>query len=372
MSCERYVCVLPLAMLFRFPRTGKNRKGASVASVFLLDASNGVCVLPLATPFRFPRTEENVARALQWRLSPSTEKKIRKGASVASVLCNVDSTDVTCDALGCVPGGTCEVDRNGNHFCLWGEPPSLWVVLTYRTAPMPTPQTLPVAIAPLESPASPSLQQPQWDGVASLIVESTRLTCRTAPMPTPQTLPLASAPLEPPASPSLQQPPVGRCRLLLSRLKIGSHAALHPCPPLRLSLWRVPHWSHLQVLPFSNRQWDGVASLICPTGATCKSFPSATASETVALPYCACPEGSGITPTECVAGETTSLMRTLLTPFSPLPILSSAYSLHFSSLYAAFSPLLSLPALSSPDSLLSPTRSTLCFTFLALPTCLNG
>ncbi|CAI5513062.1 unnamed protein product, partial [Closterium sp. Naga37s-1] len=167
MSCERYVCVLPLAMLFRFPRTGKNRKGASVASVFLLDASNGVCVLPLATPFRFPRTEENVARALQWRLSPSTEKKIRKGASVASVLCNVDSTDVTCDALGCVPGGTCEVDRNGNHFCLWDS----------------------------------------------------------------------------------------------------------PCGE-------------------------------CPTGATCKSFPSATASETVALPYCACPEGSGITPTECVAGGT--------------------------------------------------------------------
>ncbi|CAI5514436.1 unnamed protein product, partial [Closterium sp. Naga37s-1] len=71
---------------------------------------------------------------------PSSEKKLRKGASVASVQCDVpeqqqeeeetppevirgcDSEDPACDALGCGPGGKCEVDQNGERYCKWDSP----------------------------------------------------------------------------------------------------------------------------------------------------------------------------------------------------------------------------------------------------------
>ncbi|CAI7912557.1 unnamed protein product [Closterium sp. NIES-54] len=63
---------------------------------------------------------------------PSSEKKLRKGASVASVQCDVPEQqqeeeetppevirDPACDALGCGPGGKCEVDQNGERYCKW-------------------------------------------------------------------------------------------------------------------------------------------------------------------------------------------------------------------------------------------------------------
>ncbi|CAI5988029.1 unnamed protein product, partial [Closterium sp. NIES-64] len=39
----------------------------------------------------------------------------------------------------------------------------------------------------------------------------------------------------------------------------------------------------------------------CPTGATCKTVPSFFNSS-VQVPYCECPEGSGMTTSDCVAG----------------------------------------------------------------------
>ncbi|CAI5467143.1 unnamed protein product [Closterium sp. Yama58-4] len=63
---------------------------------------------------------------------PSSETKLRKGASVASVLCNVPEQqqeeeetppevirDPACDALSCEPGGKCVVDGNGERYCKW-------------------------------------------------------------------------------------------------------------------------------------------------------------------------------------------------------------------------------------------------------------
>ncbi|CAI5506414.1 unnamed protein product, partial [Closterium sp. Naga37s-1] len=55
---------------------------------------------------------------------PSTQKDILKLASVASVLCdlNVSSSDPACAALGCDPGGTCQVDQSSELFCQWDTP----------------------------------------------------------------------------------------------------------------------------------------------------------------------------------------------------------------------------------------------------------
>ncbi|CAI5535673.1 unnamed protein product, partial [Closterium sp. Naga37s-1] len=55
---------------------------------------------------------------------PSTQKDIPKLASVASVLCdlNVSSSDPACAALGCDPGGTCQVDQSSELFCQWDTP----------------------------------------------------------------------------------------------------------------------------------------------------------------------------------------------------------------------------------------------------------
>ncbi|CAI5522988.1 unnamed protein product [Closterium sp. Naga37s-1] len=53
----------------------------------------------------------------------STEKDILKWASVASVLCDlkVSSSNPACAALGCDPGGSCQVDQSSELFCQWGE-----------------------------------------------------------------------------------------------------------------------------------------------------------------------------------------------------------------------------------------------------------
>ncbi|CAI5461753.1 unnamed protein product [Closterium sp. Yama58-4] len=55
---------------------------------------------------------------------PSTQKNILKWSSVASVLCElkVDSSDPACAALGCDPGGSCQVDQSGELFCQWDSP----------------------------------------------------------------------------------------------------------------------------------------------------------------------------------------------------------------------------------------------------------
>ncbi|CAI5460828.1 unnamed protein product [Closterium sp. Yama58-4] len=55
---------------------------------------------------------------------PSTQKDVPKLASVASVLCdlNVSSSDPACAALGCDPGGTCQVDQSSELFCQWDTP----------------------------------------------------------------------------------------------------------------------------------------------------------------------------------------------------------------------------------------------------------
>ncbi|CAI5458185.1 unnamed protein product [Closterium sp. Yama58-4] len=52
-------------------------------------------------------------------------------------------------------------------------------------------------------------------------------------------------------------------------------------------------------------KWDSPCGA-CPTGATCKTVPS-TQDSSVQVPYCACPDGYGMTPTKCVKGEASTV-----------------------------------------------------------------
>ncbi|CAI5485243.1 unnamed protein product, partial [Closterium sp. Naga37s-1] len=134
----------------------------------------------------------------------------------------------------------------------------------------------------------------------------------------------AGDPTAPPAStvslclaslhPSLASPLLAAfLTLTLWRLPLGilnpppelhSHTALHPSSPLSLTLWRLPHRSHLQ---------DASPCGACPTGATCKTVLETDTREfqpslwingriPAQVPYCDCPAGYGMTPTECVEG----------------------------------------------------------------------
>ncbi|CAI5458228.1 unnamed protein product [Closterium sp. Yama58-4] len=50
----------------------------------------------------------------------------------------------------------------------------------------------------------------------------------------------------------------------------------------------------------------------CPSGATCMTFPDEFKDEK-RIPYCACPQGYGITPTKCVKGGTSTVSSTSYT-----------------------------------------------------------
>ncbi|CAI5988059.1 unnamed protein product, partial [Closterium sp. NIES-64] len=47
-------------------------------------------------------------------------------------------------------------------------------------------------------------------------------------------------------------------------------------------------------------QWPSLCGA-CPTGATCKT--KLTSDSTLSVPYCSCPDGYGITTTDCVQGR---------------------------------------------------------------------
>ncbi|CAI5458191.1 unnamed protein product, partial [Closterium sp. Yama58-4] len=63
-----------------------------------------------------PAARRSFARGLQWLLF------------CAMFLNEVEETppevvrDPACDALGCEPGGKCEVDGNGERYCKWDSP----------------------------------------------------------------------------------------------------------------------------------------------------------------------------------------------------------------------------------------------------------
>ncbi|CAI5485238.1 unnamed protein product, partial [Closterium sp. Naga37s-1] len=50
----------------------------------------------------------------------------------------------------------------------------------------------------------------------------------------------------------------------------------------------------------------------CPTGATCKTVPAAS-NNSVPVPYCACPDGYGMTPTDCIQGENSTVSSSGMT-----------------------------------------------------------
>ncbi|CAI5988015.1 unnamed protein product [Closterium sp. NIES-64] len=227
---------------------------------------------------------------------PSNKKNLRKWASVTSVLC----IDAPCDVLGCEPGGKCVVDETGERYCQWGEFSGATKVASLASvlcvgAPCDALGCEPGGKCVVDETGE---RYCQWDSPcdATPLVPYSPLT----------THPVAPAPLEPPARQYLQL------------------ITTHPVAP---ALLEPPARPCLQ----PTTVWVGLLSL--PTRPlTLLSSPHS--------PYCSCPDGYGMTPTECV--------EVPLSPHSLIPL--SPRSL---------TPL-------SPRSLLSPTRPTVCFTILAL------